>query len=131
MTGALHLQWTSPLFPIGITSAVLSWISRVAGCASWPCSGEATAWPGCHSKLIEPLDSQMPPIRELVAPIPTPGCNHGQHEDPTVAQQIPIELRILFAHLLGGMCHIELDRTTTASLQVHEEQPVVRPHQVA
>jgi hypothetical protein len=29
------------------------------------------------------------------------------------------------------VCHIELDKTTGARLQVHEEQPILRPHQVA
>jgi hypothetical protein len=44
--------------------------------------------------LAEPLCAQLAPVRELVASIPAPRCDHRQHEDPALAQQVLIDIRI-------------------------------------
>src|SRR5829696_5746019 len=37
------------------------------------------------SDLAEPLRAQLAPVRELVASIPAPRCDHRQREDPALA----------------------------------------------
>jgi hypothetical protein len=67
----------------------------------------------------------------LVISIPTPACDHRQRQDPALAQQVLIGAWIVPAHLFRHMRDVELDRPTAASLQVCEQQPVLRPEQVA
>jgi hypothetical protein len=47
----------------------------------------------CCLDLAEPLGAQLAPVRELVASIPAPRCDHRQHEDPALAQQVLIPSR--------------------------------------
>jgi hypothetical protein len=67
----------------------------------------------------------------LVAAIPTPRRDHGQHQRPALAKQVEISERIVLAHLVGHMGDIELDWPTATRLQVCEQQPVLRPEQIA
>jgi hypothetical protein len=67
----------------------------------------------------------------LVIAIPPPGCNHRKHEDATHANQFLIGIRIVLADFVGHMGDVKLDRPATTRLQVDEEQPLLRPEQVA
>src|SRR5215212_4966642 len=82
------------------------------------------------SDLAEPLCAQLAPVWELVASIPTPGCDHRQHEDPALAQQVLIDTRIVLTDLFGGMGEVEFDRPTATCLEVDEQQPVLRGEHV-
>lgn len=39
----------------------------------------------CSPNLVDPLDSPVAPIGELVVSIPPPSCDHRKHEDPALA----------------------------------------------
>jgi hypothetical protein len=67
----------------------------------------------------------------LVASIPAPRCDHRQHEDPALAQQVLIDTRIVLADLFGRMGEVEFDRPTATRLEVYEQQPVLRGEHVA
>ena len=54
------------------------------------------------SDLAEPLCAQLAPVRELVASIPAPRCDHRQHQDPALAQQVLIDTRIVLADFFGA-----------------------------
>ena len=71
------------------------------------------------------------PVREVVVSIPAPRCDHRKHEDPALAEQFLIGVRIVLAHLFGHMGDVELDRPTATRLEVDEQQPVLRAEQVA
>ena len=64
------------------------------------------------SDLAEPRCAQLAPVWELVASIPAPGCDHRQHQDPALAQQVVINTRIVLAHFFGRMGEVEFDRPT-------------------
>ncbi|HSH81694.1 MAG TPA: hypothetical protein VLA19_24470, partial [Herpetosiphonaceae bacterium] len=83
------------------------------------------------SHLTEPLCAQSVPVRELVLSIPTPRCDHRQHQNPALAKQVLISVRIVLAHLFGRMDDVELDGSTATGFQVCEQQPVLRPEQIA
>ena len=60
---------------------------------SVPRSGTSTqsmALPVRCPYLAEELCAHSAPVRELVISIPTPGCDHRQHQDPALAQQVSI-----------------------------------------
>ena len=63
-------------------------------------------------------------------PIPAPRCDHRQHQDPALAQQVPIDTRIVFADLVRRMGEVELDRSTATRLKIYEHQPVPRAEHV-
>jgi hypothetical protein len=67
----------------------------------------------------------------LVISIPTPGCDHRQRQNPALAQQVVVSAWIVRAHLFRHMGDVELDRPTATGLQVSEQQPVLRPEQIA
>src|SRR6266571_9055093 len=81
--------------------------------------------------LAEPFCAQLAPVRELVASIPAPRCDHRQHEDPAFAQQALVDIRIALADFFGQMGEVELDRAATARLEVYEQQPALRGEHVA
>jgi hypothetical protein len=83
------------------------------------------------SNLAEPLCAQLAPVRELVASVPAPRCDHRQHENPALAQQVLIDTRIVLADFFGRMGEVEFDRPTAARLEVYEQQPVLRGEHVA
>ncbi len=83
------------------------------------------------SDLAEPLCAQLAPVWELVASIPAPRCDHRQHEDPALAQQVRIDTRIVLTDLFRCMSEVELDRSTTTCLKIYEDQPVPRAEHVA
>src|SRR3954467_8109274 len=83
------------------------------------------------SDLAEPLIGQLAPVWELVASIPAPRCDHRQHEDPALAQQVSIYTRIVLADLFGRMGEVEFDRPTATRLKVDEQQPFLRGEHVA
>jgi hypothetical protein len=80
----------------------------------------------CYPNLVEPLDSPVAPIGELVVSIPAPSCDHRTHEDPTLAKQLSINSRIVFADFFGRMGDVELDRSSATRLKVYEQQPSLR-----
>ena len=65
-----------------------------------------------RSDLAEPRCAQLAPVWELVASIPAPGCDHRQHEDPALAQQVLIDTPIVLADRFGRMGEVEFDRPT-------------------
>jgi hypothetical protein len=83
------------------------------------------------SDLAEPLCAQLAPVRELVVSIPAPRCDHGKHEDPALAEQLMVNIRIALADLFGPMGQVELDRPTATRLEVNEERADFRAEQVA
>ena len=83
------------------------------------------------SDLAEPLCAQLAPVWELVASIPAPCCDHRQHEDPAVAEQVLIRTRIVPADFFGRVGEVEFDRSTTTRLEIYEQQPVLRGEHVA
>ena len=58
--------------------------------------------------------------------IPAPRCDHREHEDPALAEQSLISVRIVLAHLFGHMSEVELDRPAATRLEVYEQQAVLR-----
>ena len=85
----------------------------------------------CCPQLAEKLYTHSAPVRELVAAIPTPRRDHGQHQHPALAKQVGISGQIVRANLCRRMGDIELDWPTATRLQVCEQQPVLRPEQIA
>jgi hypothetical protein len=83
------------------------------------------------SDLAKPLCAQLAPVWELVASIPAPRCDHRQHEDPALAQQVLMDTRIVLADLFGRMGEVEFDRPTATRLKVDKQQPVLRGEHVA
>jgi len=67
----------------------------------------------------------------LVVAIPTPGCDHRQHQDPALAQQVVVKGRIVRAHLIRHVRDVELDGSAATRLQVREQQLVRRPEHIA
>jgi len=84
-----------------------------------------------RSDLAEPLCAQLAPVGKLIAAIPAPRGDHRQHEDPALAQQVPIDTRIVLADFFGRMGEVEFDRPTATRLEVYEQQPVLRGEHVA
>src|SRR6202011_3643815 len=74
---------------------------------------------------------QLASMWELVASIPAPGCDHRQHEDPALAQQVLVDSRIVFADFFGRMGEVEFDGPAATRLEVYEQQPVLRGEHVA
>src|SRR3954470_3294550 len=66
------------------------------------------------------------PVRELVAWIEAPCCNHRQHEVPALGEQVAVSVRISVADRVGHMGEIEFDGPTARRLEVDEPQPFVR-----
>ena len=83
------------------------------------------------SDLAEPLCAEPAPVWELVASIPAPRCDHRQHEDPALPQQVMIDTRIVLADFFGRMGKVEFHRPTATRLEVDEQQPVLRGEHVA
>ena len=71
------------------------------------------------------------PVRELVAWIAAPRCDHGKNENPALVEQVLIKARIVSDDLLGHMGEVEFDRPTAARLEVYENRPVVRVEHIA
>ncbi len=67
----------------------------------------------------------------MVVAIPTPRYDHREHQNPALAKQVLISVPVVLAHLFGRMDDVELDRSAATRLQVYEQQPVLRPEQVA
>ncbi len=82
------------------------------------------------SDLAEPLCAQLVPVWKLVASLPAPRCDHREHEDPALAQQLSIDTPIVLADCFGRMGEVEFDRPTAARLEVDEERPVLRGEHV-
>ncbi len=73
----------------------------------------------------------MPPVREVVVAIPAPRHNHREHKHPALLDQLLISARIVRAHRFGRVSDVELNRPAATRLQIYEEQPLLRPEQVA
>src|ERR1700760_1256242 len=81
--------------------------------------------------LAEPFCAALAPVRELVVPVPAPRGDHGQDEDPALAQQLLIDARVVLADLFGGMGEVEFDRPPATRLEIYEQRPVLRGEHVA
>ena len=79
----------------------------------------------CNPNLVDPLNSQVAPIGELVVSIPAPSRDHRKHEDPALAKQVLINTWIVFADVLRCMSNVELDRSATTRLKVYQQQPLL------
>jgi hypothetical protein len=62
--------------------------------------------------------------------MPAPRYNHREHEHPAQADQLLISVLIVRAHRFGRVSDVELDRPAAGSLEVCEQQPVLRSEQV-
>jgi hypothetical protein len=67
----------------------------------------------------------------LVVSIPAPRRDHRKHQDPALAEQLTVNVRIPLADILGDMGEIEFDRPTAARLEVDEQRAGFRVEQVA
>ncbi|WP_344319715.1 hypothetical protein, partial [Actinocatenispora thailandica] len=67
----------------------------------------------------------------MVVPVPAPGRDDRQRQDPALAQQVAIDIGIVLGHLVGRVGEVELDRSAAARLQVDEPHPVPRHQDVA
>jgi hypothetical protein len=85
----------------------------------------------CCPELAEEFCAHSAPVRELVISIPTPGCDHRQHQNSALAEQFLISVRIALADIFGHMGQVEFDGPTAARLKVNEQQPVLRVEDVA
>src|SRR3972149_8154149 len=81
--------------------------------------------------LAEQLCAHSAPVRELVVSIPAPRCDHGKHEDPALAEQLMVNIRIALADLFGHMGEVEFDRPTATRLEVYEQRAGFRAEHVA
>src|SRR4029079_7789542 len=81
-------------------------------------------WPGPQGG--EELLGCSTPHRQLVSWLEAPGCDHRQDEDPTVAEQCLINVRVERADVFGDMGQVELDRPATTRLEVNEERTLLR-----
>ena len=71
------------------------------------------------------------PVRELVAQIPAPRCDHRKNEDPALVEKFLVSVRIALADLFGHMGEVEFNRPTTTRLEVYEQRPILRVEHVA
>jgi hypothetical protein len=74
---------------------------------------------------------ELTPVRELVSSIPAPCCDHREHEDAAVAEQVLICTRIVLADFFGCVGEVEFDRSATTRLEIDEQQSVLRGEHVA
>ena len=84
-----------------------------------------------RTDLAEQFLAHPTSVWELVVSIPTPRCDHRQLQYQALAEQSLISAGIVFTHLVRHMGEIELYWPAATRLQVHEEQPVLRPEQIA
>src|SRR6185369_15746053 len=75
--------------------------------------------------------SESPPVRKLVATVPTPRRDHRENQVPALLQQSLVDVRVVLADRLGNMGEIELDGSTAACLEVDEQRAVLRAEQIA
>lgn len=75
------------------------------------------------AELVEPLGTQLAPVGELVASLPSPRRDHGQHQDPALPKQVSVDPRIVPAHFFRRMGDVELDRAPTTCLEINEPWP--------
>jgi len=61
------------------------------------------------------------PVRELVAYIPAPGCDHRKNEESAFAEELLVSTRIATADLFGNMGEVELDWAAATRLEVYEQ----------
>ena len=74
---------------------------------------------------------ESPPVRELVATLPTPRRDHRENELPALVQQPLVDVRVVLADRLGNVGEVELDGSTAARLEVDEQRAVLRAEHVA
>lgn len=83
-------------------------------------AAESTEYgPGRASpKPVEDGPAVAKPVRELIVFVPPPRGNHGKHQSPTLAEQILVKARKVFADLCRHMGGVKLDGTTAAGLKI-------------
>jgi hypothetical protein len=96
------------------------------------------SWIERGAQLTDPVDGHGATPREVVTRLAAPRGDHGQHEDPALADQRLIGAGIECADLDrrparvdGRMGDVELDWPAATRLEVDEQQPAPRPEHVA
>jgi hypothetical protein len=85
----------------------------------------------CCPYLAEQRITLRAPVREVIAPIRSPRCDHREDEDPAVAKQEWIGVCVVIANLVGCVGDVELDWPVATRLEVNEPHAARRPQQVA
>jgi hypothetical protein len=75
--------------------------------------------------------SESPPVRKLVAKLPTPRGDHREDKLSAIVQQPLVDVRVVLADRLGNMGEVELDRSAAARLKVDEQRAVLRAEHIA
>src|SRR6478752_8059559 len=75
--------------------------------------------------------SESPPVRKLVAKLPTPRGDHRDDELPTLVQQPLVNARVVLTDRLGNLGEIELDGSAAARLKVDEQRAILRAEHIA
>src|SRR4029453_9431244 len=65
------------------------------------------------------------PHRQLVSWVEPPGCDHREDEDPALAEQYLINVRVEPAGVFRDKGQVQLDRPATTRLEVDEERTLL------
>ena len=82
-------------------------------------------WPGGVAQGGDEGSGGSFAVGELVARIPAPGRGHGENELAAVAEQVPVDARMVLDHRFGRVGEVELDGPAAARLQVDEQRPAL------
>ena len=74
------------------------------------------------AQQVQDVSAVLVPIRELIADVPSPGCDHRKNKPPTLLQQDLIDIRVAGADLVRHVRNIELDWPTATRFEVDEYQ---------
>ncbi len=69
------------------------------------------------AKLAEPIRAELAPLGKSIRSIPTPCCDHRQHQDPALAEQAFVDTGIVLADLFGRRGEVEFGRPPAARLR--------------
>lgn len=77
------------------------------------------------AQLAKPIRTELASVGKSIRSIPTPCCDHRQHQDPALAEQTFVDTGIVLADFLGRMGEVEFDRSPAARLQVNKQHPTL------
>ncbi len=77
----------------------------------------------CCSELVEPLDSPVVPVGELVPWVPAHRREPSPHEDAELVNQVLVSSRIVRCNFFGDVGDVVLDGPALACVEVDEERP--------
>ena len=77
----------------------------------------------CCSELVEPLDSPVVSVGELVRWAPAHRREPSPHEDAELLNQVLVRSRIVRCNFFGDVGDVVLDGPTLAGVEVDEERP--------